>query len=231
MSIVTAIRGGLGNQLFQYAAGRALALRRNTDLAVDLSWYDNRAFPYWRPYELGSFHVQTVPLKGTFRTVYESANEKVRPFLPDVLDAPDGTRLLGYWVDERYFADQAATIRADLSLSTKPIDGVSLHVRRGSSDIPGDFHVLPVSYYREAVERFPDAALYVFSDDIGWCRRNLKLGRPCDFVEGGSAVEDLRLMSSCRHHIIANSTFSWWAAWLNPDPGKIVVRPPAEYAR
>ena len=90
---------------------------------------------------------------------------------------------------------------------------------------------MPVSYYREAVELVTEKAgraeIFVFSDDIDWCKREFTIpGCKLHYVDHNSrGSEDMRLMSSCRHHILANSSFSWWGAWLNRDPEKIVVAP------
>ncbi len=248
--IITKLSGGLGNQMFQYAAGRALALRRNTDLALDLSWYkkphrSTTGQDYWQPYQLGAFQIQTV-----------AATEKPASTLPDqgfafaphVLDAPDGTLLAGFWQSERYFADFEQEIRGDFQFAddpTPPIaamidrlaseESVSVHVRRGSAaDYRGDpahwafadFGLLDAAYYEAAMqhvaERVPGARFYVFTDDPAWCFGNL----PGVLVmPDNPGLDDLRLMSACRHHVVANSSFSWWGAWLDPNADKIVVGP------
>jgi len=110
---------------------------------------------------------------------------------------------------------------------------VSLHVRRGDyTTIYGGRDALPMTYYQNATrairQHISNPTFFVFSDDIAYCRENLPSGERYIFVDHNSqteAHEDLRLMSSCRHHIMANSTFSWWGAWLNPSPDKIVLVP------
>lgn len=157
----------------------------------------------------------------------------------------------GFYQDERYFADCAAEIRAafrfDTTLSNEPtqallaqIDSdpraVSLHVRRGDYLLSKHYResgcVCQKGYYQRAVARMlalrPDAHFYVFSDDIAWVRASLSLPSESVFVDcnhGNDAWQDMLLMSHCRHHVICNSTFSWWGAWLNADPHKIVVCP------
>jgi hypothetical protein len=110
---------------------------------------------------------------------------------------------------------------------------VALHVRRG--DYVSDpvyskkYRVMDVDYYRAAVaqieSRVADAKLFVFSDDLDWCREHLAMLGPTKFVDGGGDLADFRLMSRCSHHIISNSTFAWWAAWLGTHQGQVVVAP------
>jgi hypothetical protein len=110
---------------------------------------------------------------------------------------------------------------------------VSLHIRRGDSTLPVEGKVvLPMEYYFDAIsmikERLVDPTFFVFSDDIPFVKENLPRDLGMVLVQHNddfAAHEDLRLMSSCRHHIIANSTFSWWGAWLNPRREKIVIAP------
>jgi len=170
-------------------------------------------------------------------------------FNPAILDLPDDVCLFGYWVSEKYFLDIAPIIRQELTvwepISTenarilqrmKETASVSLHIRRG--DYAHDPRVNRIhgtcspEYYAAAVAyvaaRVPDPRIFVFSDDLEWARENMNLRYPTEYIshnQGLSSHEDLRLMSSCRHHIIANSGFSWWGAWLDPRPDKIVCAP------
>lgn len=107
-------------------------------------------------------------------------------------------------------------------------DRVSIHVRRGDY-VDSNFHfdLTKTEYYDEAMGFFPkstETKFLVFSDDIEWCKQQWQF-EGCDFSEGKSEVEDLNLMASCKSNIIANSTFSWWAAWLNPNADKKVICP------
>lgn len=161
---------------------------------------------------------------------------------------------VGYWQSAEYFTAIANDIRTELQPKNEPnelnreygiriaaCEAISIHVRRG--DYASVAHtqqthgLAPIDYYRESIrtirERVPGAVFFVFSDDLAWCRENLPLGDSAVFVEGNGgamAFEDLRLMSRCRHHIIANSSFSWWGAWLNPNPSKIVISPARWFA-
>lgn len=170
-------------------------------------------------------------------------------FDPHILAVPSPVYLHGYWQSERYFDSIPEVIRTDFQVRA-PLTGrnrevaqgiaasesVSLHVRRG--DYVSDPRTLAslglcsLGYYAAAVsllvERLARPRFFVFSDDPTWAAANLELpGRPTfvDHNDAGTDYEDLRLMSLCRHHVIANSSFSWWGAWLNPSPEKIVVAP------
>lgn len=170
-------------------------------------------------------------------------------FDPQYLAIMHSAYLDGYWQSEKYFRQIENVIRQELKVSTPPsaanralldeiesVNAVSLHVRRGDYEedpVINQVHgTCSLNYYEEAasliVEKVSQPVFYVFSDDIPWAKDNLNLGHNFQFVSinnGENAHEDLRLMYSCKHHIIANSTLSWWGAWLNPNPDKIVVAP------
>jgi hypothetical protein len=177
--------------------------------------------------------------------------ERAFTFQPKVLGQRPPAYLDGYWQSEKYFGDVADVIRKDFTVKRAPsaanaawLDrigatvSVSIHVRRGDYVTNADankFHgTCGIDYYQRAVQMLSSRLggrpeFFVFSDDPAWVRANLDLGsHPHHYVTNNDAqtnYEDLRLMSSCRHHIIANSTFSWWGAWLNASPDKVVVAP------
>jgi len=273
--IFTRLTGGIGNQMFQYAAGRSLAARLGTDLKLDARWFQGvgSGIPgSARRYELGCFRVdaELVPATRVARLPPRSRREywfrrvfprRSLPFLIPLIEkdgpsadlrffqALDNTYLDGFWHSERYFEEHADVVRRNLAFSTPPTGrnvelaakiqdcvSVSVHVRRGDYVVPGETRdvagVLDENWYRRAVdlvaERVGEVAVYVFSDEPEWCRENLRFDHPATVVTGNggeASFEDLRLMSTCRHHVIANSTFSWWGAWLNAHPDKIVVAP------
>lgn len=159
----------------------------------------------------------------------------------------------GYWQSEKYFLDQREVLLKDFSLknplsapaeeintdiASRPAT-VSLHVRRGDyiNNIWANNHhgICSVDYYQNALllmkSKLGSFALYVFSDDIGWAENNIAPitppGTHIVYVSKPSIqdFEDITLMSHCGNHIIANSTYSWWGAWLNPRPTKIVIAP------
>lgn len=176
------------------------------------------------------------------------AKEKQFHFDPDVLKVSNDAYLEGYWTSEKYFDDIRQIILDDfrlreaLSGKNKEVahmmsstESVSVHIRRGdyASDPETNsiFGTLDASYYAEAfknlAKQVSNPELFVFSDDMEWVRRNLPLPFKATYIDwnGSMAHQDLRLMSLCKHHIIANSTFSWWGAWLGENPDKVVIGP------
>jgi hypothetical protein len=173
--------------------------------------------------------------------------EKALGFDTGFFDLPDNTYLHGYWQSERYFGPDHARLRDDLTLTTPltPANAdmaariagaacpVSIHVRRGDYMAAGAYAACGPAYYQQAVDeiaRRTDATLtcYVFSNDPGWAQEHLDLGHETVIVDINGEADghfDMHLQSLCAHHVIANSTFSWWGAWLNPSPDKIVVAP------
>ncbi len=165
-----------------------------------------------------------------------------------ILKRSDGY-FVGHWNDERYFKTSEAIIRKDFELK-RPLgisaqiiaerillepEPISVHIRRGDyasiQKIADEHGTLPLSYYKTAcdkiLEKFPDARFFVSSDDIDWSKENFPQSYPATFVSSQeiSDCEELLLMSLCKHNIIANSTFSWWGAWLNQHSDKIVITP------
>lgn len=258
--------GGLGNQLFQYACARAVALRHGVEVVLDTRELARGAAH--AVYGLDRFAIsarigttgELPPARGqVIRYALWRAGGMRPRFLrerglgvnPAVLAAADDSYLHGYFQSEGYFRDQAAVIRDDLSILAAPAGenarwleriaaeprAVSLHVRRGdyvgSSKGAAVHGTCDAAYYMRAVATIRERAgieplLFVFSDDPVWARENLRPGAEMvvlDHNTASAAVEDLRLMGACRHHIIANSSFSWWGAWRNPSPDKVVVAP------
>lgn len=170
-------------------------------------------------------------------------------FAPDVLRIKHGVYLDGFWQSYKYFEDIAPIIRREYTIKSPPeplniqalskitsVSSVSLHVRRGdyvsNSKTLSTHGLLPLEYYDCALNviasRVKSPHVFVFSDDIEWVKQNLGITIPHTYIEhnlGVKGFEDLRLMSNCSHHIIANSSFSWWAAWLSANPHKTVVAP------
>lgn len=273
--VIVRLTGGLGNQMFQYAAGRALADQLGAELLLDTRAFERALArnPYTRrAYALAPFRLRAklacaADLKGWPVWVVELGMRLrfVRPLMrrwhfesgirydPSVRALTDPVCLVGYWQSERYFADVGDRIRADFALH-QPLSGANagwlelarsdrsagLHVRRGDFVSLGDaaqVHGLcSVDYYRRAIglmrDRCPDCRFLVFSDDPEWARAELPLDPSAVFVTGNDAnpEQDLALMSACRHHIIANSSFSWWAGWLGYSPQQMVIAPTPWYA-
>jgi hypothetical protein len=166
----------------------------------------------------------------------------------DYRNLPKDIYLEGYWTEERFFSEVADDIRkiyrfpaltdkAGLDMLHRIVNtcSVGMHVRRGDyAKYKKAFPMCPASYYEAASTVIRqktglEPSFFVFSDDLDWCRKNLhNTGKEITFVDinpGKNSYRDMMLMSNCRHQIIANSTFSWWAAWLNPNPDKIVIYP------
>jgi len=273
--IISRLKGGLGNQMFQYAAGLRLAMARNTLLKLDLSGLDDPTVRTPRSYELDAFAITaeladpsdieaiTARSGGLVSRLLArwsrdrsgtAAVEQTFCFDPQVLSLPDGAYLRGYWQSEHYFEDASDLVREELTFRSSAVglnaealkeitacSSVSVHVRRGDyltdPAVYAMHGVCSVDYYRHAIdyirERVSSPIFYLFSDEPEWVRENLDLGDSVRLVDHNSAkdgFEDLRLMSRCAHHIIANSTFSWWGAWLNHSPNKIVVAPKRWFA-
>jgi hypothetical protein len=261
--IITQLKGGLGNQLFQYALGRSLAQKYNVPLRLDTSWFG--IVPN-RQYDLGNFAISgTVAtpeeidqVKGSLITrladrmkpYYRrtSITEQAFQFDPHILSAGPNTYLDGYWQSEKYFKDIAPLIRNEFTVTAQPTGknkellqqiqettAVSLHVRRGdyvANKSFNNFHgTSPIEYYEAAVAHIASKVkkphFYIFSDDPSWTKEHLIFDYPMTFVTGNdkAAQEDLRLMSNCQHFIVANSTFSWWGAWLASSPKKSIIAP------
>lgn len=263
--IITRLIGGLGNQMFQYAAAKSLALKHNTNVLVDVTELnkDTQGLHTKREYDLHIFNsniniasekelnkvnqLQLLPLiiKKIFN-IYYIANEEGTEYQSKFIKFPKNTYLNGFWQSELYFIDFENEIKKDFQFIDKIIhenktlateisnsESVALHVRRGdyvSNSNANQFHGLcSIDYYEQAVniisQKFQNFKLFVFSDDIDWCKEHLKFEAPIYYVETNSAYSDLYLMSICKHNIIANSSFSWWGAWLNNNIDKTVVAP------
>jgi hypothetical protein len=218
ISFVDGYYGYLGNQMFGYAATRALAAHHG----VECGWPGDKRPNLYEFFPLGSRR----ECHGT--KVYA---EQQFHFDPTFFDLPDGTILSGYFQSERYFKSIEGLIRAEFDFGTRApgVDAVSVHVRRGDYlSFPEHHPPCSVDYYAEAMARFPGERFMVFSDDPGWCLLNLKPLGNVDIVTGRAAAEDMELMSRCKAgHVIANSSFSWWGAWLDPNPDKRVIAPRA----
>lgn len=211
--MITYIQGGLGNQLFQYAAGLAVAKRLQEPLFLNNSFYE---VSNNRQYELGVFPISATVSKEQGKRI-EEKNFRYQ-------EITESGMMVGYWQSEKYFADIADQVRKEFYLPKASMDNdmVAVTVRRGDYLLlPEVFNNLGNEYYLEALEVFPDHTVVVFSDDPAWCTENLEWAdyvMPCN-----TAVTDLSLLSSFKNHIIANSSFGWWGAWL--ANGNTVVSP------
>ncbi|PWB67739.1 MAG: alpha-1,2-fucosyltransferase [Holophagae bacterium] len=285
--VIVRLKGGLGNQMFQYAAARALATARGVRLGLDLAAFkaDQK-----RRFELDRFPISaaiasaraifrltTRPQTRSQRILCRAARaltkvagapphrelDLLKPlgvarrvhsephfqFDPHFQELPGHVYLDGYWQSERYFSAIADELRReltvgaaaqaevrDLEAAIRSAESVGVHVRRGdyvTEERTAAYHgTCGADYYRAAAELVRDVAeqphFFVFSDDPEWVRTNLAFLRPSTTIGQADRTrphDDMRLLSLCRHTIIANSSFSWWGAWLNDHPGKRVVAP------
>jgi hypothetical protein len=269
--IIARLFGGIGNQLFIYAAARALALRNNMLLALDTeSGFKNdrvyrrtcmlhhfavtyRPASRWDPFVNAEAWSRAARLGG--RKLSAALPWRYRFFITEVPSVFE-ERLLqrrpfrwlhleGYWQNERYFEDYAQVIKRDLTLVTpvgprslelaeamRSCDSIAVHARRVVYS-----HVVPVEYYvkslSEMIPQLNRPHLFCFSDAPEWIRANVKCDIPTTFVthnlRTNKSHEDIWLMAQCRNHIIANSSFSWWGAWLSGNASKIVFAPDWEH--
>jgi len=270
--IVSQILGGLGNQMFQYAVGRALSLERGQQLLLDISGFHK--YKLHQGFELQRVFYCTAEIasktekqnilgwRGVFGIKSILSRPLMRPFRHNAFVVEPHFHywsglnqvslecyLVGYWQSEKYFHKHLETIRSDFvfknPLKNKNLDfaqqinksnAVSMHIRRGdyvrSRKTNASHGVCSLTYYDAAVQYISSIVknpiFFIFSDDIDWARDNLKLNLPHHYVDHNKSVEsynDMHLMSLCKHHIIANSSFSWWGAWLNARSEKIVIVP------
>ncbi len=196
-------------------------------------------------YPAGILSAHALPRRFIRAFITERANVRYHEpelgFHPAMLNVKDGVVISGNFQSEKYFSDHADTIRQELRLDgiravqghpMEPEGLVSVHVRRGDYvSLDGFLMNDPADYYATAMayisERVPNARFLVFSDDIAWCR-NQEVFHNCIFSwpkPNQDHMADLYHMSHCAHYIIANSSFSWWAAWLNGNREKIVIAP------
>jgi len=175
--------------------------------------------------------------------------EKHYHFDPNILKCSDNIYLDGYWQSEKYFKNISHILKEELTPINEQTgkdkliadqilnsESVSIHLRRGdyiTNSITNQYHgICTTKYFLKCIEnitrKVSNPNFFVFSDDPDWCRKNLKIQYPITIINHNSAdnnYQDLRLMSQCNHNIIANSSFSWWGAWLNNNPEKIVYAP------
>jgi hypothetical protein len=271
------LKGGLGNQMFQYAFGKNLEIACGKSVYFDLSWYVNpklsegsvhREFSLkYLNTELSEATIKTQKVKNGLGTIYKILPGKIKQrfnfdfklpivmepkfnFTPEIFThCNQDSYFDGYWQSPLYFKEVKNKIKSEFTLSTKLSDnslelqskiiesgGVCLNVRRGdyASNINSKkFHgLLEEEYYRRAWHKLKTLggfeSVFIFSDDIEWCKANLRLTGKLEMVThehaGPHFTHYLELMKSCSGFIIPNSTFGWWAAWLSEvEPNKIVA--------
>lgn len=272
--IIVKLKGGLGNQLFQYAAAKNLAIINQTKLLIDSSsGFSND--PYKRSFALLNFCIKSEiasldeinnflgksNIIRYFRIFFsylfsfnnlQYIHERFYHYDEKVanIKSKKNIYLEGYFQSEKYFIknynevlsefefkQEASDINLKYLLQIKDCESVSLHVRTyDDAKINSAIKIYgnpSIDYYEKAVEyiksKIKDPVFFIFSDNIDWAKNNIVINHAKveyishNDIENGH--EDLRLMKACKHNIIANSSFSWWGAWLNKNKSKIVIAP------
>jgi hypothetical protein len=243
--IIVLLKGGFGNQLFQYSVGRQLSIKYNMPLKLDLSFLEAEAVDYTqRAFELDKLRIvaEIATPEEVERATHKIRERKLSPFKIKLHTGRD-YYLNGYWQSDKYFKEVEDTIRQEfvfkeslkddyflnLQQQITSSNSVSVHFRRGDYITDKLFETCSPDYYQRAIDamaaRIRQPRLFIFSDDIAWVQKRFNTTYPTVFVDKSVQHSDFRLMSMCRHHIIANSTYSWWAAWLNPNRDKTVIAP------
>lgn len=229
--IISKIQGGLGNQLFQWAYGKALSLEFKDELLLDTSFYNtstNRVFLLRNYKNLICNCSNNISIHGACAIINDNFKYKKINIIPNLIFL-----LNGYFQSEKYFKGVENEIKntlkkpSDLTFDINPHDiNVSIHVRRGDYLNLSQYHpVQTLEYYTNALDIIGKYdKCFIFSDDIKWCKDNLKFHNIV-FVEENNEQKAIWMMSECTHNIIANSSFSWWGAWLNSNKEKIVISP------
>ena len=254
-NVIAKIYGGLGNQMFQYAAGRTLADRLKVPLQLDLSFYRKKRH---RSFELQRFPISAtiLPHVGACGRILQKFRKLSNPplfkessfrFDKRFVDLNGPVILDGYFQSPLYFGAIETAVRLELSPPIPQDSGIlalgeamrsagaiSIHVRRGDyvsdKNAAALFAQCTPKYYRSALKMMPrNLPAIVFSDDYRWVKENLDFGRSVRFAAdevNADALGDLWLMTQASHHVIANSTFSWWGAWLKTGNGLTIAPKP-----
>jgi len=272
MKVISRLKGGLGNQLFCYAAARRLAVNNNSELVLDNVTGFSRDKQYNRNYILDRFNIDSRIANANermqpferYRRVLRKSLNKYREFDKRNYISQEGfafdERLVnfkmnrsvyldGLWQSEKYFSDIEYKIREDLKIIL-PMDeknqlecanirnsknSVALHVRWFNNPDSPQENNIDINYYNNAIDYFKSALgelnLFIFSDNPTATQRKLQLAPSANIhyinhnTGNDSEIKDFWLMKNCTHFVIANSTYSWWAAWLSESKEKIVVAP------
>ena len=268
--IIVKIHGGIGNQMFQYAAARRLAYKNNTELKLDITHYNTLVLPNGLPYrtfDLSIFNVKPVVatekeinlFKNNATSFLERGINKVKSkisqrsivyephyhFYSELLDKKGNIYIDGYWQSEKYFVDIKEILNdefvifsslnsegLELLSKIKNVNSICLNIRRQE-----DSNRYSSSYFEEYITngmnlmaaKIANPHFFIFSDDLNWVRENVKFNYQHTIVEkylyGDKYRDCMFLMINCKHFIIPNSSFGWWAAWLNTNPDKIIIAP------
>jgi len=262
MTIRVKLTGGLGNQMFQFAAGYSIAKKYNVKLSLDLRRFnrrqDHNGFELQEVFDICSkvsFLNKTLSFKSInfkeilnkFDTTFYNFKEPHFHYTANILNIPKHSFLDGYWQSELYFRDYAIEIKKIFNFSD-PLDkqnhliandikqnnSISIHIRRGDFLLKqNNNHYIDLKeYYLKAINEtskfFKNPKYFIFTDDPSWVTDNFFLNHSYIVVDtnhGSKSFLDMYLMSLCKSNIIANSSFSWWGAWLNDKKDKVIYAP------
>ncbi len=243
--------GGLANQLYQAAAMLGYAWRNGADVVCEVWKTDSPSMVKRRPTYWDTVFAEIVKLgEGLRRDPWNSRNYGDPSFTYSEIPARHQHQILwGHFLSYKYFHSHRerlldllwgnSHVQREVEAAYKrltehipPDSGplVSIHVRRGDSLRNSSLTLMNMGYWEEAMAQFPGAVFAVFSDDLPWCRERFR-GHDIIFADGNPDYVDLYLMARCDHHIIVNSTFSWWSAYLNRKVGRQVVYPVPWFAK
>ena len=253
--VIVHFEGGLGNQMFQYAFClnfKARGVIAKLDISKYETQYAHNGFELEKVFSIGekySSGSEKLVVKALGKLLYfligqpyKEKKEWQWKYHQEVEGIEFGF-IKGYWQSEKYFSTIAETIRNKFTFPPlqdprnqalleriKQSNSVSLHIRRGDY-LTGGNAVLPLDYYHQSIafigKKVNQPHYFIFSDDIDWAMKNIQVtaGEFVDWNFASNSFIDMQLMSECKHNIIANSTFSWWGAWLNSNSTKIVISP------
>ena len=276
--VIVRLLGGFGNQMFQYATARHIAVLNKTIVKIDLSGFDKKQYKKgdtYRELKLNAFKLkaETATIEEIDRvrkykpSIFKQIKSRLlqnytsifsKPelyekelfcFDPTVLKAPSNSYLTGYWQSPKYFDSIRTILLKDFEFRENPTkvdypylnniqqgNSVSIHIRRGDYVSNPEYFKIhglcSLEYYQSAIEyicrKIENPVFYIFSDDMDWVKKNIQLKETSFYVTdtpSGKDYFEMHLMSLCKHNIIANSSFSWWGAWLNQNSKKIVIAP------
>lgn len=259
------LTGGLGNQMFEYATAKALALKLNKELNLDLYALQKKTKGIKRDFELDIFDidlkissswktkllVKLFPFVEQNRTFFGKTFNYFRDYsaivyLPKFQELEGNVILHGHFQNEKYFKQYETIIRKEFTFKhplkeqnlqiaqqMEKSNSVAIHIRRGDYVTDSNFALCTKEYYQEAMDSIrkevENPVFFIFSQDFDWINENLTFDKEevhfIDWNKGKDSYIDMQLMSLCKHNIIANSSFSWWAAWLNKNPEKRIFAP------
>jgi hypothetical protein len=262
MTIRIKLSGGLGNQMFQFAAGYAVAKKNNVEISLDLKRFNHRSdhdgFQLQNVFDIYSkvnflnnpVNFRFINFKEILNKINISYHKFKEPhfhYTYEILDIPKHSLLNGYWHSELYFKSCSQEIREIFSFCNKldkknliiandiiKNNSISIHIRRGDYLLKQNknLYVNLSEYYIKAIEDsvkyYDNPKFFIFTDDPLWVTNNFNIDFSytiCDVNNGTKSFFDMHLMSLCKANIIANSSFSWWGAWLNNNRNKIIYAP------